>query len=53
MAQACIGHFSTKAADEIIDRVVDVVGDWGRYAQDVGVFPVLQREIKGNLRLSI
>lgn len=53
VAQACIGHFSRKNADEIIDRVVDVVADWDRYAQEVGVFPVLRKEISKNLRLKL
>lgn len=53
VAQACIGHFSKKAADEIIDRVVDVVSRWDQYAKEGGVFPVLQKEIKKNLRLGI
>ena len=53
VAQACIGHFSKKAADEIIDHVIDVVARWDQYAEEGGVFPVLQKEIKKNLRLGI
>ncbi len=53
VAQACIGHFSKKDADKIIDHVVDVVASWDQYAKEGGVFPVLQKEIKKNLRLGI
>jgi serine/threonine-protein kinase HipA len=53
VAQGCIGHFSKKDADEIIDHVIDVVARWDQYAKEGGVFPVLQKEIKKNLRLGI
>ncbi len=53
VARTCIGHFSQKAADEIIDRTIAVVAEWNRYAQQVGVFPALQREIQNNLRLQL
>ena len=53
LAESCIGHFSRKAADEIIDRTIAVVSDWGRYAKQVGVFAALQQEIEKNLRLKL
>jgi serine/threonine-protein kinase HipA len=53
VASSCIGHFSIKDADAIIDKVIEVVARWDQYAKDVGVFPELKREIKNNLRLGI
>jgi serine/threonine-protein kinase HipA len=53
VALGCIGHFSVKDADTIIDKVVEVVAGWDRYAREVGIFPELQKEIKQNLRLKI
>lgn len=50
---ACIGQFSKRDADKIINRVIEVVGEWERYAQEVGVFSGLRQEIMGNLRLGI
>jgi serine/threonine-protein kinase HipA len=53
VAKVCIGHFSRKAVDEIIDRTIAVVSGWSRYAQEVGVFPALQQEVQKNLRLKL
>lgn len=53
VGQACIGQFSKRDADKIINRVVEVVGEWEHYAREVGVFPGLRQEIKGNLRVGI
>ncbi len=53
VAQNCIGHFGPKAANDIIDRVIDVVSGWETYAKEVGVFPELAKEIQQNLRLKI
>jgi serine/threonine-protein kinase HipA len=53
VGQACIGQFSKREADAIINQVIEVVGEWDRYAHDVGVFAGLRQEIAGNLRVGI
>ena len=50
---SCIGNFSGKDADRIIDSVIDVVKKWEFYAEETGVFPWLRGEIKKHLRLNI
>ncbi len=50
---SCIGKFSKKDADSIIDSVIDVVKKWNHYADETGVFPWLRDEIKQHLRLNI
>jgi len=53
VAAYCIGNFSRKDADNIINHVIDVVSEWDRYAKEVGVFPVLHSEIKRNIRVRL
>ncbi len=53
VAVSCIGNFSIKNADKIINHVIDVVSEWDRYAKEVGVFPGLRKEIKRNVRIRI
>jgi serine/threonine-protein kinase HipA len=53
VGQACIGQFSKREADAIINQVIEVVGEWDRYAYDVGVFAGLRQEIVRNLRVGI
>ena len=50
---SCIGNFSGKDADRIIDSVIDVVKKWEFYAEETGVFPWLRDEIKKHLRVGI
>jgi hypothetical protein len=45
--------FKQENVDELIDQVVDVVAAWDRYAQEVEVFPLRQKEIGKNLRLKL
>ncbi len=49
----CIGKFTLKDADRVIDFVIDVVKRWGDYAETTGVFPWLRDEIKKHLRVNI
>ncbi len=44
-----IGNFKAEA-NSIIDKVVDVVSDWPRYARKANVFPEVEKLIKGNHR---
>ncbi len=53
IAASCIGNFSRKEADNIINNIVEVVAEWDSYANEVGVFPDLHNEIKRNLRINI
>ena len=40
-----------RQANELIDQISAVIGEWQNYAKKSGVFPVLRKEVQSNLRL--
>ncbi|WP_339673907.1 type II toxin-antitoxin system HipA family toxin [Dasania marina] len=48
-----ITNFKEKEANDIINRVVEIVSQWDSYAERAGVFDWYKKQIASNLRLGI